>query len=262
MGSNRKSQSNKPRIVLPDGRNVCAICNNPKKHLFIFGYQMYKKCMEVHHVTHTNDERASQIHEDNGERSVDVEMEGNIDESEFVKGRLDIEVDPDIKDYLNEHWTYYKSTLPTLNRFLKREGALDRRIWPTWKFVTPDPYVDDMVTPKHLQLSIGSVEVHVWCPHTFFYHYLSGFIVKCVDCGGSSNVKMHGWTGFQQLTGLTRSSFIISRRYRHVNCLTALKMGRSDSFFTALDDRYMKSLPAVVQAQMGFVIHKKICIYI
>jgi hypothetical protein len=159
--------------------------------------------------------------------------------------------------FLQEYWNHFKQNLPPFNKFMKKEGVLNRDIWSTWRFSTPDPYMDEMVTPNHLALSIGSVTVYVWCPHTFFSHFLSGYQVKCVKCGGNSNVQLHGWTDFRQLTGLSDSNFLIARRYRHVNCPVALETGKSGSVFTAQEARYISTLPPVVQAQMDFIVKKK-----
>jgi hypothetical protein len=40
-------------------------------------------------------------------------------------------------------WEKKKGTLPKLKGFNKAEGTLDRSVWPSWKFSTPDPFFEE-----------------------------------------------------------------------------------------------------------------------
>jgi hypothetical protein len=94
------------------------------------------------------------------------QAEGDIEENmgEEVEESTESVLDPNIRTFLQEYWNHFKQNLPPFNKFMKKEGVLNRDIWSTWRFSTPDPYMDEMVTPNHLALSIGSVTVYVWCP--------------------------------------------------------------------------------------------------
>lgn len=239
MPQKRKSRSSRPRTIL-DGRDVCDVCHNPKKHKPWCYNKWLSSCQSGRIAEERMDDYVEQA-------------EGEIEENmgEEVEESTENVLEPSVETFLKEYWSHFKATLPPINKFMKKEGVLNRDVWPTWRFVTPDPYMDEMVTPNNLALRIGSLTVYVWCPHT------SGYQVKCVNCGGSSNIQLHGWSGFRQLMGLSDSCFLITRRYRHVKCPVALETGKSSSVFTALDARYMSTLPPVVQAQMDFIIKKK-----
>jgi len=233
--SKPRSRSSKPRVVLNGGKNVCAICFNPKKH---------KAWCEKR-------TRLIQTH---------VEITPHSEASNISTSTRDIEsneIDPTIESYLRDVWERQKNTLPPLSNFTK-DGELDRSKWPTWKFSTPDPYMDSLKKPTHLEMCIGSVDVYVWCPHTFFSHFLSNFDVKCVACGDSIHVTLNGWTKFRTLVGISTNSYLICRRYKHVNCPAALSKQQTTTTFSAINSKFFSSLPLVVQAQMDFLIKEKI----
>ena len=165
--------------------------------------------------------------------------------------------DFDLQNVLKKHWEEMKSTLPSFYANI-RKGNLDRKVWPSWKFNTPDPFLAGSGTPNAYELCLGSVEVYVWCPHTFWPQYLSDFVLKCVQCGSTNDVLLDGWSdSFRKVTGLTHTSYIISRRYKHMNCPVAAEKGRKATVFNSCNADFIASLPEIVQLQFELSVGKK-----
>jgi hypothetical protein len=249
-----RSKSDRPREILSNGQNVCRICKNPKKHK-VYCWSKFQAELK------RSESFASSEPDDQPEKELDLLVD--IDERDT---RNENEAEEDVQQFLRKHWESQKETLPCMYGNTTR-GTLDRRIWSTWKFTTPDPFVVSPTMPSAFELSLGSVDVYVWCPHIFFQQYLSNFKLQCVRCG-SSDVTLDGWSdSFRKVVGLTKCAYMICRRYKHMNCPVAATNGKSATVFNSCNNVFLESLPEIVRCQFDFLIGKRsaykkeMCIY-
>jgi hypothetical protein len=170
-----------------------------------------------------------------------------LDESIVPEKQVELE----IQSILRSEWERRKKTLPPIKNFRYAEGSLDRMLWPTWKFTTSDPYLQTQKFPTEIEYSLGSVDVFIFCPHTFWPHLLKNFILRCPACEKSDGLALDGWnTTFREIVDLGRNRFILSRRYRHRNCPIAIAQGKASSIFTSLNPKFISTLPEVVTSQL------------
>ena len=238
----RKSKSSKPRKITANGKNVCALCGSATKHR--------PSCFKSTSKTFSVPMEANAS-------SSDEEVTETADQGLLLDEVIspDQEVDLAAQSFLRLEWERRKKTLPTLKHFKRAEWTLDRMLWPTWKFTTSDPYLQTQKFPSEIEYSLGSVDVYVFCPHTFWSHLLKDFVVRCPACGQSDGVALDGWnTTFREIVELGRNSYIISRRYRHRNCPIAASSAKNSSIFTSLNSKFICSLPELVSSQLEMIV--------
>jgi hypothetical protein len=243
----RKSKSDRPRKLNANGRNVCAICGSATKHR--------PTCMNL---VRPSPPDTSIGHEISASRhqATDHTIESNdlILDTETSE----LESDSTVAKYIHEVWEKKKGTLPKLKGFKKVEGTLDRSVWPSWKFSTPDPFLRRVGFHKEVEFLVGCVDVYVFCPHTFWPHFMSSHTMTCPACKSTEGISFHGWNHtIRKVIDIASNRYIISRRYRHRNCKEAVRLGKTSSVFTSLHPQFLQGLPEIVSAQLDVVIYSK-----
>ena len=149
--------------------------------------------------------------------SEDLNLDSHdTDEVETDKPMSDLETK--IQEFLRREWEKAKTTLPKLSGFSGKAVALDRKMWRTWKFSTLDPFLQSSSIPSDIEYLMGSVDIYVFCPHTFWPHYMSAHVMRCPACKSSDGIAFDGWSdNIREVIDLSTKSYIISRRYRHRN---------------------------------------------
>jgi hypothetical protein len=170
-----------------------------------------------------------------------------LDESNFPEQQAELE----IQNILRSEWERRKKTLPTIKNFWYAEGSLDRMLWLTWKFTTSDPHLPTQKFPTEIEYSLGSVDVYVFCPHTFWPHLLKNFIIRCPACDKSDGLALDGWNAtLREIVDLGEIDiFFLDITATEIVQSQLLK--KTSSIFTSLNPKFISALLAVVSTRDG-----------
>lgn len=190
--------------------------------------------------------------------SNDREPEAAFDDADsFMDGQHEPIPSPENYPAAELLWERKRATLPRYRNWKLVVGdRLSPSSWPDFRFITNNPIVHKLSSPKASESFVHekSMIVYVICPHIFFDGLMSNVAIRCPYCLQTESVHMDGWTrGFTEVKEVGGVSLIKCRRYKCDGCTE--NQSRSGSFFSALHETVLASLPPVVRSCFPFVVH-------